>query len=92
MTVIAAVLILAAGIYWMAIDYIAGYPFWWHNSAIIFFGFTLLGLFYLVREGIQAFDNYSTYGLHPEDADTPSHISSESELPENTTEERTYDI
>ncbi|MHA1637427.1 MAG: hypothetical protein ACTSUB_05375 [Candidatus Thorarchaeota archaeon] len=89
--VILALLILAYGTISMAQDYFAGYPFWWHNSALMFFGLALLGLFFLVKEGHQAFDNYGTYGLHPEKMDDSAQISSEFEQPEEITEERTYD-
>ena len=46
-------------------DYFGGYVFWWYNLSFALFGFTILGLVLLVREGIMAYNNAQAFGLRP---------------------------
>ena len=60
-----AVLILAYGTWTTISDYFGGYVFWWYNLSFALFGFTILGLVLLVREGIMALRNAEAFGLRP---------------------------
>ncbi|MFW9848005.1 MAG: hypothetical protein ACFFF4_02630 [Candidatus Thorarchaeota archaeon] len=72
MSAIFIIFILGYGTYTILMDIITGHPIWWYNSTFILFGFTLLGLLFLVREGWQAFNNIMMWGLHPKERESGS--------------------
>ncbi len=66
LTIIIATLILAGGIWIMVSDYLAGYQLWWYSSTLVVFAIALFGLVLLVKEGLDAFNNATKYGLRPD--------------------------
>ena len=72
LTVVSAILILAWGIWTMVSDYLAGYQQWWYNSTLVIFAISLLGLVLLVRQGLDAFNNLTKYGFHPDKSEWES--------------------
>ena len=75
-----AVLILAYGVWTTISDYLGGYVFWWYNISFALFGFTILGLVLLVREGIMALHNAEAFGLHPTRGESAKAIASEDDF------------
>jgi hypothetical protein len=69
------IFILGYGTYVILYDLMTGHPIWWYNASFILFGFTLLGLLLLVREGWDAFHNLMTFGLHPDKRERPQQTS-----------------
>jgi hypothetical protein len=65
MSFIVSIGLLGWGTYGMVTAFLAGSPIWWYNSSIMVFGFTLLGLAFLVREGFKTFNNLVKYGRNP---------------------------
>ncbi|MHA2150741.1 MAG: hypothetical protein ACXAAO_00490 [Candidatus Thorarchaeota archaeon] len=65
MSFIVSIGLLGLGTYGMVTGLLSGSPIWWYNSSVTVFGFTILGLAFLVREGFKAFDNLMKYGRNP---------------------------
>ena len=65
LTLIVSIGILLIGSWLTITAYYSNSPIWWYNISFIVFGFTLLGLFFLVREGAKALNNIQTYGFNP---------------------------
>ncbi|TFF96814.1 hypothetical protein EU546_00580 [Candidatus Thorarchaeota archaeon] len=84
LTIVVSILLFAWGIWSMLTDLLEGYVLWWYNLSIVLFGFALLGLALLVREGLVAMRNVFKFGLNPEK-------SSEGAADEQTEHKRTYD-
>lgn len=85
LTIVVAILLLAWGIITMVTAYLSGQELWWYQSTIVFYAIALFGLVLLVKEGLDALNNATKYGIHPDKSQW------EDENPSPTDLIRTYD-
>ncbi|MBD3408536.1 MAG: hypothetical protein GF411_20600 [Candidatus Lokiarchaeota archaeon] len=87
------ILIVFVGTFLIANSIIRGYVLWWYDLSIILFGFTLLGLLFLVQQGWRTLKNIVKFGFNPDketDQDEETESMDSDQMDTEDSEYRSY--